>query len=200
MRFVTNKTIEVIWSIDMTDDVKRPWIIVGYELFAKDGPNGMKVEVMARTVQKSKSSFYHHFADLEVFTEELLFFHMQRAKHVAERERACNTIVPELLNVLVDAKTDLLFNRQLRIHRDLPAFKKSFEESNDLASKALMQLWATELGLSDNQKLAGLLFKLVMDNFYLQISEKNLTYAWLLSYFTELGTMVEEMKKAEPTY
>jgi hypothetical protein len=63
-----------------------------------------------------------------------------------------------------------------------------------------MNLWATELGLVDNQKLAGLLFKLVMANFYLQISEKNLTYQWLLNYFAELGAMLEEMKKAEVTY
>jgi hypothetical protein len=64
----------------------------------------------------------------------------------------------------------------------------------------LMTLWVSELGLADNQKLADLLFKLVMDNFYLQISEKNLTYPWLLNYFVELGTMVEEMRKSEATY
>ncbi|MCE2994150.1 MAG: TetR/AcrR family transcriptional regulator [Cyclobacteriaceae bacterium] len=184
----------------MNDAIKLPWVEAGYHLFAEHGPKGLKVEVIARHVNKSKSSFYHHFSDLEVFTEELLFFHMHRAKQVAELERACKTIVPELLNVLVDAKTDLLFNRQLRIHRDTPAFKKCFEQSNELASQALMNLWATELGLADNQKLAGLLFKLVMDNFYLQISERNLTYPWLLNYFAELGTMVEEMKKAEATY
>jgi AcrR family transcriptional regulator len=184
----------------MNDAIKLPWVEAGYHLFAEHGPKGLKVEVIARHVNKSKSSFYHHFSDLEVFTEELLFFHMHRAKQVAELERACKTIVPELLNVLVDAKTDLLFNRQLRIHRDTPAFKKFFEQSNELASQALINLWATELGLADNQKLAGLLFKLVMDNFYLQISERNLTYPWLLNYFAELGTMVEEMKKAEATY
>jgi hypothetical protein len=39
-----------------------------------------------------------------------------------------------------------------------------------------------------------------MANFYLQISEKNLTYQWLLNYFAELGAMLEEMKKAEVTY
>lgn len=184
----------------MNDAIKLPWVEAGYHLFAEHGPKGLKIEVIARHVKKSKSSFYHHFSDLEVFSEELLFFHIQRAKQVAERERACKTIVPDLLNVLVDAKTDLLFNRQLRIHRDTPAFKKCFEQSNELASQALMALWVSELGLADNQKLAGLLFKLVMDNFYLQISEKNLNYPWLLSCFVELGTMVEEVKKSEATY
>lgn len=33
------------------------------------------------------SSFYHHFADLEVFTEVLMEEHLKRASIVAERER-----------------------------------------------------------------------------------------------------------------
>ncbi len=95
----------------MGESLKLPWVEAGYHLFAEHGPKGLKIEVIARHVKKSKSSFYHHFSDLKVFTEELLFFHMQRAKQVAELERACKSIVPELLNVLVEAKTYLLFNR-----------------------------------------------------------------------------------------
>lgn len=64
----------------------QPWILAGYELFAIDGPTGLKVEVISRKVNKSKSSFYHHFADLEVFTEYLLNYHMERAKAIAQLE------------------------------------------------------------------------------------------------------------------
>jgi AcrR family transcriptional regulator len=181
----------------MNEGLKLPWIIAGYDLFAKEGPKGLKIEVMASKVKKSKSSFYHHFSDLEVFTEELLLYHLERARLVAEREAKCKNIVPDLLNVLIDSKYDLLFNRQLRVHRDQPDFKKCFEQSNKEASKAIIDLWTAELGLGDNKKLATLLFMLVMDNFYLQITEKNLTFEWLLNYFTELGTMVAEMKKSE---
>lgn len=181
----------------MKEYLARPWIIAGYSLFAKEGPRGLKIEVMAGLVKKSKSSFYHYFADLEVFTEDLLRYHMTRAREIAARERACQSIVPDLLNVLVDSKPDLLFNRQLRIYRDVPAFNKCFEQSNIEASNALMDLWMAEVGLTDHKKLASQLFMLVMDNFYLQISEKNLTYEWLLSYFSKLGTLVAEMKKSE---
>jgi AcrR family transcriptional regulator len=183
----------------MHDDVKLPWIMAGYELFAKGGPAGLKIEVMAGKVKKSKSSFYHHFSDLEVFMEELLTYHLTRAEAIADRERECKCLVPDLLNVLVESKPDLLFNRQLRIHRDNPAFKKCFEQSNKEASEAIMGLWVTELGLQENKNLARILFFLVMDNFYLQISEKSLTYEWLLNYFAELGRMVAEMKKLETT-
>ncbi|MFZ4399682.1 MAG: TetR/AcrR family transcriptional regulator, partial [Bacteroidales bacterium] len=40
------------------------WIIKGYETFAFFGENGLKVEQLAKSVGISKSSFYHHFADL----------------------------------------------------------------------------------------------------------------------------------------
>jgi AcrR family transcriptional regulator len=181
----------------MSEAIRLPWIEAGYELFSKEGPKGLKIEAIARHVKKSKSSFYHHFSDLEIFTDELLHYHLQRAALIATRERACQRIVPDLLNVLIDSKIDLLFNRQLRVNRDIPAFKQCFEKSNKEASDALMNLWITELGLAGNQKLAGLLFMLVMDNFYLQISDKNLNYDWLLNYFSELGNMVVEMKKSE---
>ena len=49
----------------------KPWIIKGYELFANKGSLGLKVEVISKAVNKSKSSFYHHFADIEVFLELL---------------------------------------------------------------------------------------------------------------------------------
>ena len=51
-------------------DTKLPWILCGYDIFSKEGSNGLKIEVIARRVNKSKSSFYHHFADLDLFIEK----------------------------------------------------------------------------------------------------------------------------------
>lgn len=31
----------------MNEGLKLPWIIAGYDLFAKDGPTGLKIDVMA---------------------------------------------------------------------------------------------------------------------------------------------------------
>ncbi len=50
----------------MTEN-KDIWIKTGYEIFALSGENGLKIEVLAKKVGISKSSFYHHFADLEIF-------------------------------------------------------------------------------------------------------------------------------------
>jgi len=48
------------------------WLEAGYAAFSLHGPNGIKVESLAKEIGKSKSSFYHHFADREIFIEELL--------------------------------------------------------------------------------------------------------------------------------
>jgi AcrR family transcriptional regulator len=116
----------------MTKNIKHPWISIGYEIFANEGPMGLKVEVISRKVQKNKSSFYHHFADIDCFTEELLDFHLERVKVIADQERACESIDPALIKLLVEVKQDLLFNRQLRVNRTNNAMRACFEKSNQL--------------------------------------------------------------------
>lgn len=55
---------------------QQPWITQGYATFAAEGPAGLKVERLAKNIGKNKSSFYHHFADLEIFTTILLKVHL----------------------------------------------------------------------------------------------------------------------------
>jgi AcrR family transcriptional regulator len=82
----------------MTENIRQPWILEGYKIFSQEGSKGLKIEVISRKVNKSKSSFYHLFADIDCFMEELLTFHLERAKIIAERERACNSIDPALIS------------------------------------------------------------------------------------------------------
>ncbi len=175
-------------------DSQQPWINCGYDLFAREGPEGLKVERLARLVSKSKSSFYHHFADLEVFTELLLQTHLERSERLVERERQCAQLVPDLLLVLVEAKTDLLFNRQLRVHRDRADFRQCFERSSRDVGEAMGTIWAEALSLEENSPLAQVVLNLVLENFYLQLTEENLHYDWLLTYVKGLQAMVSSLK------
>ncbi len=51
---------------------------------------------------------------MQLFVEELLNYHLEQSKIIAEKEKLAQTIQPELIEILVEHKTDLLFNRQLR--------------------------------------------------------------------------------------
>jgi AcrR family transcriptional regulator len=169
---------------------REEWIAAGYAIFARQGPEGLKVEALARQVGKSKSSFYHHFADLEGFTAVLLDSHRERASRLAARERACPRLVPDLLLLIVEAREDLLFSRQLRVKRQQPEFRHCFEAVNELVGDAMLHLWAEEMGLRGQPRAARQLLDLVLENFYLRLTEESLTYDWLLALVQEVRAML----------
>jgi AcrR family transcriptional regulator len=165
---------------------KDIWITVGYEMFALLGRKGLKIELLAKKVGISKSSFYHHFADLEVFMEYLLKHHVQQSQRIAQKEQNAKNIIPELIDILVEHKIDLLFNRQLRIDREDKAYLATLNLSNQTVGNAFVMLWLKDLNLKLTQKQLEGIFELALENFYLQINNTNLTHQWLTEYFINL--------------
>lgn len=170
----------------MSNTSLEPWIQKGYELFAVSGPSGLKIEPLSKAIGISKSSFYHHFADLEIFTGYLLQYHLKQSAVIAEKEQKATTIDPELINILVEHKIDLLFNRQLRINQNIPVFSETLVQSNKLVGNAFVMTWLKDIGLNLNQKQLEGIFTLALENFYLQINWDNLNYQWLSQYFNKL--------------
>ena len=174
---------------------EQEWIDIGYRVFAIDGPNALKVERLARAVGKNKSSFYHYFADMEVFTMRLLEFHLSQGRIVANKEGESRN-EEELCQVILHHKIDLLFNRQLRFHRENPEFKKCFDEVTAYASPKMLPVWKTIIGLEENTYLAEAVLALSLENFFLQITDETLTSDWLGAYFSNIRTMINHFKKA----
>lgn len=165
---------------------KKIWIQVGYDLFAQAGLAGLKVEALAKRVGISKSSFYHHFADLELFMEQLLSHHLQQAAVMAEKERQSRHIDPDLISVLLEHQTDLLFSRQLRVHRQHKAFQETLTKSDLIVAHSFVPVWVRELNLKLTQQQLEGIFSLALENFFLQITPDNLNYDWLSGYFAQL--------------
>lgn len=162
------------------------WIVSGYETFALYGESGLKVEGLAKKVGISKSSFYHHFSDLEIFMDRLMETHLENAKIISKKESQATQINPELIDILVDHKMDLLFNRQLRINQQKPIYLSVLQKSNEIIGKDFVRLWMSDLKLNLNQKQIESLFELALENFYLQINHDNLNFNWLELYFENL--------------
>jgi AcrR family transcriptional regulator len=165
---------------------KAIWIATGYQIFALQGEEALKIESLARKVGVSKSSFYHYFADLEVFIEALLQFHLAQAHIIAQKEQEAQTVAPDLITILVTHKIDLLFNRQLRIHQNKPHYAATLKASDKIVGNAFAQVWVQDLRLKLSPQQIESVFSLALHNFYLQINESNLTYEWLANYFVEL--------------
>lgn len=170
----------------MTTNNKQIWIQTGYKFFSISGQNGLKIEPLAREVGKSKSSFYHHFADLDLFIDDLLKYHIEQSYIIATKEHKANNINPELINILVEHQTDLLFNRQLRINQNIQSFSDTLHQSNKIVGDAFVNLWIKDLNLKLTQKQIEGIFTLALENFFLRINKDNLNHEWLSSYFDEL--------------
>ncbi len=174
----------------MVKDNKDIWIKSGYETFAVLGEIGLKIEPLAKKVGKNKSSFYHYFADLSIFIDELLAYHIEQSKVIAQKEQAAKNIDPALINIIVEHKIDILFNRQLRINSEQKRFQIILDKSNEIVGNAFVMLWVRDLDLRLNQNQLESIFELALENFYLQVNLKNLNHEWLFNYFTNLKKIV----------
>ena len=173
-------------------DIQKDWIETGYRTFALEGPKGLKIERISKEVGKNKSSFYHHFADLEIFTSILLSHHIEQSKIVTAKESSC-TDIKDLINVLIEHKIDLLFNRQLRINRENIEFKKCFQTVNEMTISSIVPLWYKLLSIDNNLPLNELVLKLSLENFFLQITDETINKDWLHEYFKGLKNLVSKV-------
>lgn len=175
-------------------DKEQLWITLGYNIFALEGINGLKIERLAKMAGKNKSSFYHFFVDIHVFTARLLDYHLSVALTIAEKEYTAKN-QQQLVSIFVEHKMDLLFNRQLRIHREKEEFEKCFTRINEISIPAIMPVWRKIIGLEEDHYLSEMVFMLSIENFFLQISENTLNEYWLSSYFESIKQMVARFRK-----
>lgn len=175
-------------------DSREIWLEAGYQAFALDGMQALKVEPLSRKAGISKSSFYHHFADTEIFLEELAKKHLAQVKILHEKEMQVKKIDPDLIHILVEHKYDLLFNRQLRFRLDHPFFRQTVEESDRLVGNEFVKIWAEDLQLPLSQHQLEGLFSLALENFYLQMNAEHLNAEWLSAYFMKLKAIAQRFQ------
>ncbi len=177
----------------MTTDNKEIWIITGYENFALEGLSGLKIEPLAKKVGKSKSSFYHHFADVDYFLDFLLKLHIKNTCIISLKERNAQNIDPELINIIIEHKIDFLFNKQLRLYQNLKLFPETLNQSNNIVGNLLTMEWTNHLNKRLTKKQTDAILSLVIQNFFLQITVENLNQKWLSEYFFDLTNITSKL-------
>lgn len=177
-------------------EIEKVWLEAGYKCFAYEGPKSLKVERLSKEIGKNKSSFYHLFVDLEIFTERLLELHLNKAKAVSKKESGAKN-ERELISIILEHKVDLLFNRQLRIHRDHLEFKECLDDIIQFSVPGLLPIWKNIISLKENGALAQMVLHLSLENFYLQITDDTLNKIWLKAYFANIRQMVSLFKKSK---
>lgn len=165
---------------------KKKWVIKGYEYVAMRSISSLNVETLARQVGTSKSSFYHYFADLSIFTEQLMQYHLEQSVIIAQKEKMALSINPDLIEILIDHRIDLLFSKHLRASTNNKAYQKTLAKSTAIIGNELINLWLkdTQLKLTFNQ--AEAFMELAMGNFFLAINADNINKIWLTKHFEHL--------------
>lgn len=170
----------------MIANSKAIWITTGYEIFALNGQSALKIQPLAKKVGKSKSSFYHHFADLELFIDNLLHHHIEKSKIIALKEQNATRLDPDVIDIFLEHKIDLLFNRQLRISQNVKPFALTLDQSNKIVGNSFVNVLAIDLGFQLSQQQIEGIFTLALENFFLQINVETLNREWLSNYFKNI--------------
>lgn len=169
------------------------WIEVGYASFAKLGFDALKVEKLSALVEISKSSFYYNFVDMENYVHELIQYHKTRIDLLAQKENECNSIDPELIQLLVAFRWDLLFHKQLRFSGKYDQYKHIIAETDVKSQNNFILLWKRELQLDINDSQLESLFQLALENFYFRLSVDTLEENYLRDYFKYLENIIKNM-------
>lgn len=173
---------------------KDLWIKVGYEMFATKGHIGLQVEPISRIVGKNKSSFYHHFTDLEFFIDELLAFYLKQSKIILEKENNAKNFNPDIINIFLEHKNDILFSKQLLLNQQDKKFRKVLLISNENVSANYVLLLKTDFNVNLKPRGIESFFELVSNDFFLQINEDNLHFDWLANYVINMRRLAKSLE------
>ncbi len=181
----------------MTKRLNR--INTGYNQISEIRFEGLNVELLANRMSSSKSSFYHYFGGLDEFKMELFQHHLRKAEELSQKIKESKSLIPDLVNIFILDREDILFHKQVRIFREDKIFRECFEKAYEKVEHAILEKWINHLALQNRPMFAKSLLGLVSDNFLLRITNQSFNHAWLKDYINELSYLVAQMKTSDET-
>jgi len=118
------------------------WIKAGHHEFAKNGPEAIKIDSLAKSVGKSRSSFYHCFGDLEEFEEALIEYQISLCQKLAEDQKDIEEFFPVYMELMTENKDLVFFNKQLFIRQqDNPHYASTLKKTLGVVEDKISELW-----------------------------------------------------------
>lgn len=174
---------------------KSVWLQHGYSLFAENGPSGLKVEILARLVGKSKSSFYHYFSDLESFIALMHKKHIARALEMVAVIEQAQTDHPDYVSVALSFKEDILFHRQLRFHRHIAEHLNCYTEAQSIIEPIVVSILAANHGLSDHKSVVRSYFQFALENFLFRATAPTIDAEWINAFMVEVTNLMKAIRQ-----
>lgn len=132
------------------------WLLAGFRALAKEGPQALKAEKLARDLGTTKGSFYWHFKDVPDFKARMLAHWHERAYAAVTRTVAQQGTATERLYRLVEIAAS-----QDRMHggADTEPAIRAWARSDPAVAEAVREIDAQRLSYT-----AGLLAELGLTN------------------------------------
>jgi AcrR family transcriptional regulator len=169
-------------------DSKTKWLSIGYQHFALYGPDQMSINQISKEINASRTSFYHHFGDIEIFVEDLLRMHLIAIEKFIDAGKVrCKQLYPDLFDLLTEYPTELKFNIQLFHNRNNPTFNFLFYKGYEIVAHAfVLKLFKDQFSFSKSDKDIFELWLTLGETWYSRITPNDLSSSTLLQHSQEI--------------
>ncbi|MDI1321662.1 MAG: TetR/AcrR family transcriptional regulator [Algoriphagus sp.] len=174
------------------------WVTLGYDLFSEEGHEGIQVERLARILGRNKSGFYHYFENTDTFFEKLIQKHHEMADEMILKIGKMESFDPEVIDIIMEYSTAILFQMQLVKNNHIPLFSKTQSDVTFKFSHSVLPLWSSYLGLEPEEALKLWLF--VRGNFFSNLTSKDLRFEFIHSTFSEAKILIKKLLAEQEAY
>ena len=171
----------------------QKWIATGYHLFAKEGPDGIHVERLARILHLNKSGFYYYFGDRECYVDRLVSYHYHMFDLFVKDVANCKNVDPDYVNILVKHKVAEMAQIQLVRNKSNPWFYAAHEKLDEKIDYAVWPIWAKYTAISNDPELAIIYHGLVRDVLYSRVNWENFDFKYIQFLVDEAKDIVAQM-------
>jgi len=173
---------------------EKAWIIAGYSLIAEHGFKAVNIQLLSRTVQKSKSSFYHYFTDTANYYMRVMAHHVERSQVFVDDIATIQNIEPDLIDILMNYRDDILFHKQLHLNYHQEACASCIQKVNTIYEKTLIEKWIPYLGLEHKRLFLQSFHRFMIEHFCLKISADHYSREWIQAYLKDMVYLLQQMK------
>ena len=149
------------------------WITLGYRQFGVQGPAALNIERLSMVVGLNRSSFYHYFAEVDIFEKYLLEHHIGRFQDLSKKLDQCQHFDPDFIHLVQHCREELMFHRQLLILESTPRYKSCFNSAKAFTEHKTFRLWAAHLDTQKKSAREFSLFQVVRDFSLLHFKQRD---------------------------
>jgi AcrR family transcriptional regulator len=176
----------------MTSKTRQIWIDTGYDLFAKEGLEGIQVERLARITDLNKSGYYHYFGDRETYLEKLMDYHLQLAISYTNEIKQIRQFDPEYIELLIKYTKQLMFNNQLIRNREVKLLANTLQLVSEMVDPVVSELFADFIGFKDHLEFSTKYYRQVRYMFHAQITVDRMNYPFLRDFIYQAKEVIQQ--------